>query len=243
MVGFHRYIAFACALCFCALHAQDEKRVSFECRVFGIGKDSYEGLYYFNGTDFNALQFHRTHRSPEKYSCNGTLPLGIFVRNPKFDLNDPESPEFIRVASSDPPQAREQLIVFAANANNREVADANRSFTLFHINDSLEDFGRNSIVLLNTTGADLFGRIDGQYLSLPTGASNPIPYKSTSSKSATRIAFALATRDGTRLVMSNDLAISDNRRVLIILEPPRRQNSYRVAVRVLSESVFLAEEE
>lgn len=242
MARFYRLIVFL-GICLCALNAQDERTTSFEFRVFGIGKDSYEGLYYFDGTNFAALQFHRTHRSAVRYSFNGTSSFGIYVRNPNFYPDDPAAPEFIRVADSTPSPTKDQLIVFSANANNREVSVTNRRFTLFHIDDSLENFGRNTILLLNATGANLFGRIGGESLNLPVGTSSPIAFESTSGKSTIRIAFALATQDGTRLVMSNDIAISNNRRSLIILEPPRRQNSYRVAVRVLSESVFPPEEE
>lgn len=243
MVKFVRFITVLVLFGSSSLHSEKAESISFDFRVFGIGKDNYEGLFYFNGSDFEPLQFHRTHRSVKKYSYRGTLPFGIFVRNPNHDPDEPNSAEFVRIAKSAPILAKDQLIVLAADPNNRDSLDVQRRFMLFHLDDSLDTFGRNTIVLLNATGANLFGRVDGKDMSLPMGNSDPIPYKPTSGKSTTRIAFALATKDGARLVMSNDLELSNNRRVIIILEPPRRENSFRVAVRVLSESIFPEEAE
>jgi hypothetical protein len=212
--------------------------MSFDFRVFGVGKDSYESLYYYDGEEHTPLQFHRTHRSVEEYKYRGSPEFGVYVQNPNYDPNDPESSEFIKVANSTSPPMEKQLIIFAANPNNRTATEAERRFRIFHINDSLSSFGRNTVILLNTTGANLFGRINGNEINLPTGASDPISYEPRSGKSTTRIAFALATKEGARLVMSNDFDLSENRRVLLILEPPRNENSFRVAVRVLQESIF-----
>lgn len=224
--------------------AQDMAKTEFQFKVFGVGYDHYEDLYYYSGETFEPLEFHQTHRSVRTYGYKGPLTFGIYVKNPTYMAADPKSKPYIKISESTPPvDSKRQLIVFAASPRNRQASDLQRRFTLYHIDDSPEAFRRNTIIVVNTTGAELYGRVGGSQISLPTGHSEPIRYTSGKSKSTTTIAFALETKQGAKLVMSNDLKIPDNRRVLLILEPPRRPGSLRIAVRILSESIFLEEEE
>lgn len=224
--------------------AQDMATTEFEFKVFGVGHDHYEDLYYYSGETFEPLEFHRTHRSIRTYEYKGPLTFGIYVKNPAFMVADPKSTPYIKISESTPPaNAKRQLIVFAASPLNRHASDLKRRFSLYHIDDSPEAFSRNTIIVVNTTGAELYGRVADSQITLPTGYSDPIRYTSGTSNNTTTIAFALETIQGAKLVMSNDLKIPDNRRVLLILEPPRRPGSLRIAVRMLSESIFLEKEE
>lgn len=224
--------------------AQEEDLLEFEFKVFGVGSDSYEGLFYFNGEEYLPLDFHRTHRSVETYEYKGQTEFLVFVENPDYQESEPNSPKYkpiskVPIAS----ESKRLLIVFSANRNNRSVADTERKFRLFPLNDDRRYFSRNTIIILNTTGANLFGRVAETNIKLPLGASPPISYQdNNNTKSDTRIALALETKEGVRLVMSNDVRLSSNRRILLILEPPRRPDSFRITVRKLSESIFPAEE-
>ena len=239
MVKFRRYLAILSLFLASSTIAEENERLSFDFRVFGVGKDSFEGLFYFTGERYEALSFHRTHRSAQKYSYSGKALFQAHVKNMSYDPNDPASIEFLPVASTLPSSAREQLVVFVAHSKNREVTAINRKFTLFSINDTPQHFERNTVIILNTTGVELFGRIDSEDIRLPPGPSKPVRY-SAKGRSKTRIVFALETQGEVKLVMSNDVNLANNRRYLIILEPPRRKGSFRVAVRVLAESVFPA---
>lgn len=225
--------------------SQDGATTEFEFKVFGVGRDGYEGLYYHNGEKFELLDFHRTHRSIRTYEYKGPIAFGIYVKNPDYAAADPQSHPYIKIGESAPPRkTKRQLIVFAASPLNRGSSDPERRFTLYHIDDSPEAFPRNTIIFVNTTKAQLYGRVAGSEMSLPRGHSGAIPYASDSSTSSTTpITFALKTKRGPMLVMSNDLKIPENRRVVLMLEPPRRRGSMRVAVRLLSESIFPEEEE
>jgi len=232
-------------LSFFALQAQEPETITTEFKIFGIGKDGYQDLFYNSGTEFHELTFHRTHRSPTTYTYEGPRQFSIFVRNSDFNPEDPLSPAFIAVASHKLKEiGGRRLLILSAGHGNREKADANRSFRIFELNDSPDHFERNSIIVLNATGARLFGMVSEQRITLPTGFSEPIPYEgSVGSAGATRIAFALETKAGPKLVMSNDLKLPNNRRILLILQPPRRPNSLRIDVRMLSESIFSVEED
>lgn len=224
---------------------QEEEMVEFEFKVFGVGNDSYGGLFYFSEGDYTPLNFHRTHRSVKTYKYKGKPEFLVYIENPDYQVSLPKSQRYkpiaqVRISS----ESKRLLIVFSANRNNRSVVDEERKFTLFPLNDDRGYFSRNTIIILNTTGADLFGRVAQTNIMLPVGASKPIPYNSSGrAKSETKIALALETEQGARLVMSNDVRLSANRRILLILEPPRRPDSFRIAVRKLSESIFPAEQE
>ncbi|MFO8028114.1 MAG: hypothetical protein R6U56_10655 [Opitutales bacterium] len=227
-----------------ACFAQDKASIEFEFKVFGVGHDHYDGLYYYNDETFEPLEFHRTHRSARTYKYEGPLTFAIYVKNPAYTAADPQSKPYVKISESTPPVGvKRQLIVFAASPLNRQKNDHQRRFSLYHIDDNQAVFRRNMIVFVNTTGAELYGRVGDSQISLPTGHSSPIRYTSEKSNNKTTIAFALETKQGAKLVMSNDLKIPDNRRVLLILEPPRRPGSLRTGVRMLSESIFPEEEQ
>jgi len=223
--------------------SQEVATTEFEFKVFGVGRDDFEGLYYHNGETFEPLDFHRTHRSIRTYAYKGPAVFGVYVRNPDHVVTNPQSQPFIKISESlASGRAKRQLIIFAASSLNREVSNPERRFTLYHIDDSPEAFPRNSIIIVNTTGAELYGRLAETQITLPRGYSEAIPYSSGNSGGATKIAFVLRTSEGPRLVMSNDLKIPENRRIVLILEPPRRPGSMRIAVRMLSQSIFPRDE-
>jgi hypothetical protein len=224
---------------------QEDDLVEFEFKVFGVGSDSYEGLFYYNDGEYLPLDFHRTHRSIKTYEYRGQAELLVYIENPDYQVSSPNSPKYYPISQIPiTSESKRLLIVFSANRNNRSVADTGRRFNLYALNDDKNYFSRNTIIILNTTGAGLFGRVAQTNIKLPVGASKPIPYKDTGrGKSETKIALALETKEGARLVMSNDVRLSTNRRILLILEPPRRPGSFRISVRKLSESIFPVEEE
>lgn len=224
--------------------SKEPESLRFEFKVFGIGEDSFEGLFYFSGTEYVPLQFHKTYRSVETYTYEGPRQFSVFVRNPAFDPAQPESKAFRPIANLNvQSRASPLLLVFAAARGNRDTVESQRTFTLFEVNDSPEHFRRHSIIVLNATGARLFGKVSDEPITLPLGVSRPITYTRDRESGRTRIAFALETQSGVKLVMSNDLRLADNRRVLLILQRPHRADSLRIRVRMLSESIFPTPEE
>lgn len=235
--------AFIFLFCFSCL-GEEAENIEFEFKVFGVGRDHYENLHYYSGEKFESLEFHPTHRSIRTYRYRGPATFGVYVKNPAYVETEPESQPYIKVSESTKiSTAKRQLIIFAASHLNRDSTDTERTFRLFHIDDNPEVFARNTIIVVNATAAELLGRVAETKLRLPPGHSSPIPYNLENIDDAiTNIAFALETKNGAKLVMSNNLKIPNNRRVLLVLEPPRRPGSMRIAVRMLSESIFPEEE-
>ncbi|MBT61856.1 MAG: hypothetical protein CML13_01420 [Puniceicoccaceae bacterium] len=214
--------------------------VDFHFKIFGIGKDNFQGLYYFTDGSPVALKFHKTYRSKNLYHYIGSEFFIIYVKNEQYNPKDPLSNEYIaidQIQLGSP--AKRSLLVFCASEKNRDGIDTERKFNILAIDDSLDHFSRNTIIILNTTSATLTGKVAKTRLSLPTGASDPISYEtSTGSKKGTPIVFALETDNGPKLVMSNDIKLPNDRRILMILEQPRRKGSLRLSARILSESIF-----
>ena len=233
------------SLAYLPLQAADNPpATSMNFRVFGVGNDAYEGLYYFNGRLYLPLTFHKVSRSVETYQYAGILDFGVFVKNSDYVASDPTSLPYIQIATTTlSPQTDTGLLVFNAHPDNKNADDVNRRFQIFLIDDSENYFARNSIIIVNATGANLFGRVGDEDLMLPSGASEPVSYPNSKSGKTTKMTFALQTEEGICLVMSNDIHISNNRRIVLILLPPKKPNSMRITTRKLSQSIYPKEQD
>lgn len=223
-----------------AVGKPEENFIEFEFKVFGVGIDHYKGLYYLDGNEYIPLNFSKAQRSRNTYHYKGPEVFSVFVKNPGYLPTNPDSPEYISITNAPINQTSGNLlIVFAARPKDRSIADTKRQFQLYSLNDTQSYFSRNRIVVLNTTSLKLYGRIGDQKVILPTGATEPIPYDSSKE---TVLTFVIKSNKGPRLVMSNKIKLSENRRVLLVLEAPRRPGSMRLSARMLSESIFPEEE-
>jgi hypothetical protein len=222
-----------------------ENIISLDFRVFGVGHDDFKELYFHNGKSFEPLNFKRTSRSEKTYSYRGPPTFGIYVKNPSYTQGNENEKPYNEVATRRlEGEFPTGLIVLAANPNNRDVATHERSYKVFISDDSRDAFTRNSVIFINVTGVHLYGKVGETNLNLPVGNSAPISYSKYANKDkGIPITFAFKSKNGPRLVLSNDIRLAANRRVVLILEPPRRKNSTRVEIRMLSEAIYPASDE
>jgi|GEM_PF-1828881 len=213
--------------------------IDLDFRVFGVGNDNFEGLYYFDGQAYKALDFHKVSRSTATYAYKGVLNFGLYIKNSEYIPTNQNSKQYSRVASENVPiNINIGLWVIHANPQNNSPTQTKRKFELYFINDEKSHFVRNSILIVNATGRELMGRVGTTNISLPSGISKPISYPENPRGKITRLAFALQTEQGARLVMSNDIQLSNNRRIVIVLMPPSDPNSMRIGMRKLSQSIY-----
>ncbi|WPJ94072.1 hypothetical protein SH580_11565 [Coraliomargarita algicola] len=226
------------------LHSQQAPTtIEFEFRVFGVGSDSFKGLYYFDGDTHRELKFHKSSRSIDTYSYKGILNFALFIRNPSYVPTNPNSEPYTQIAQAKiPTNIRESLLIIQAHPNNNLADQTDRKFELYFINDADSHFTRNSILIVNATGRDLIGRVGTTDSAFPRGISSPISYPDKEKSKTTRLAFALETEQGPRLVMSYDIQLSNNRRTVLVLLPPRDPKSTRISMRKLSQSIHEEEE-
>lgn len=217
-----------------------QNEISIDFRVFGVGRDHFEGLYFFNGNEIEPLQFTRTSRSISTYQYRGAPELNIYVKNPHYVAGDENHPPYLIATSTQiDPTIGQGLVIFAANPSNRDVLAHERTYNLFIINDAPESFTRNSLLLVNTTGVPLFGKAGSTYIDIMPGAVAAVDFSDyAGSDKGIPIGLAFEAKNGPRLVLSNDLRIATNRRVVLILERPKRPNSTRLELRMLSEAIY-----
>lgn len=225
------------------LHAQETVSINF--RVFGAGLDNFEDLFYYNGNAFVSLDFNRTSRSLKTYIYRGTPRITIFAPNPNYERNQLDTPAFLPLASKRIDQSSQNsLLIFVADKKNRLAQKENRKYKLFLLDDSPEAFPRNTILAINATEVDLYGKVASETISLPSNSIRRTDYSEfTSGNKPVPIAFAFQTSTGARLTMSNNVPLSPNRRVVLILMSPRREGSIRIDVRALTDAISPPETE
>lgn len=222
-------------------HAQEpQAEISMDFRVFGVGRDHFEELYFFNGKEIEPLQFARTSRSVLTYRYRGSTELNIYFKNPNYVAGDENNPPYLLATSAQiDPTITQGLVIFAANPTNRDVQAHERTYDLYIINDAPDSFTRNSLLLVNTTGVPLFGKAGSTKLDIKPGAVASVDFNDyAGSDKGIPIGLAFEAKNGPRLVLSNDLRIATNRRVVLILERPKRPNSTRLEIRMLTEAIY-----
>jgi hypothetical protein len=238
MYRIYKYLICSFLICVSA-QGQEAPNIQIEFKVFGIGKDDYNGLYYKNKLEFIELDFERTRRSSETYAYTGPADLKFYVKNPDHQPADPESLPYIHINSCEvDPSVDYALIMFNADSANREVADLNRKFQTFALNDSPAYFKGNHVTVFNATRVALIGNIDNSLVRITPGISQAIELNASGKGGTSNVAFALETEDGVRLVMSNDFKFSSSQRVILILQPPRKKGSMRLSARMLVDDVY-----
>lgn len=219
---------------------EQQKEISIDFRVFGVGRDHFEELYFFNGKEIEPLEFLRTSRSISTYQYRGSPELNIYFKNPNYIAEDENNPPYLLATSAQiDPSISQGLVIFAANSSNRDVQIHERTYELFIINDAPESFARNSLLLVNTTGVPLFGKAGSTDIDIQPGAIASVDFSDyAGSDKGIPIGLAFEAKNGPRLVLSNDIRIATNRRVVLILERPKRPNSTRLEIRMLSEAIY-----
>jgi len=222
-----------------------QETISVDFRVFGVGLDSFEDLYFYNGKKFIPLEFKKTSRSSAEYEYSGAPQITIFTTNPNYQPNDPSIPPYLPLASINLNRSYpDGLLILSANPNNRRSQGEERRYRIFILDDSPQAFPPNSINVINSTGVDLVGRVASETISLPINTTQSVNYgELASNNKPIPIAFALNTSEGLRLTMSNDIPISLGRRVVLILMNPRREGSTRIEVRALIDTISPPEAE
>lgn len=232
-------IIFACGLFLSVANLHSQVSVSVNFRVFGAGLDDFQELFYFDGGEYVPLGFKKTSRSVNTYEYRGAPRITIFAPNPAHRANPLETPAFLPLASLRIDQSySNSLLIFVADTKNRQSKKEKRRYKLFLLDDSPEAFQRNTIYAINATEVDLYGKIGTETVKLPSNSSKNKDFSRFAyKKEPVPIAFAFQTSEGTRLTMSNNVPLSLNRRVVLILMNPRREGSTRINARALIDIV------
>ncbi len=180
-----------------------------------------------------------------------TLQLGKTVKGPIFEYRGPSQIKFFREVSAPtaanphnltqgtiaqviiPSGLEKGILIFTANPDDPK---SGREFQVYLINADPGEFPANSLRVFNATGVRLAGKVGRETLYFEGGASEAFslsPFK----EEGIPVAFMVETRQGPRFVYERDLHYREDRRVILLLEPPRRRGSYKIQATNLIEVV------
>lgn len=203
-------------------------------RVFRTGRGDFDDIRFLNPAGQSAiLEFNVTIRSDD-YRYRGNNPI-VFFREEEVDGGG-GPPAVLRtpVATARIPEGvDEALIIFVANP--RRTDDSNApEFSAFVMDDSLQAFPPDSLVVFNATGAHLFGRVGGRDTRFPVGPSDPFDLNRFA-RGRYPVAFAVQSEEGPRMVFEKELGYSLGNRVILLLQPPRIPGTFRIQARSIQQ--------
>lgn len=210
-----------------------ENLLDLEFRVFSLNRDVIKGLYYQAGPqEFKPLSF-RSRRRSEIHAYRGP-PVITFFRKAANTENG-ESPYEPVNTINIPNGAKEPLFFFLPldpSNSNRET-----NYRILAMDDSPRSFPYGHLRILNASGAPLSGRVGDQDIKLGFEVSPAWPSSSLFSQDGNWVNLALfvQVRDDFEMVYANQLTFASDARSILVIRPPRRENSLRVTTFILED--------
>ena len=210
----------------------NEPSRSIEFRAYRVGSGDWSGIEFESGDGEVA-----------------TLHLGKYIKGPNHSYEGPSQLKFFREISAPtatnphnltrriiahvviPSGMEKGILIFTANAVNPE---SGREFQVYPIDAGSRGFPANSLRVFNATGIRLAGKVGRETLYFGTGASKVFSYAPFMAEGIP-VAFLVETQQGSRFVFEKNLQFKENRRVILLLEPPRRRGSYKIRATSLIE--------
>lgn len=199
-------------------------------RVFSSGKGKWDDIRVEAGPgSVTSLAFRKNRRS-SLIPYRGPNPIIFFREYPSLARETPEVPVRKEVGRVIVPKGfRECLFFFVAIPATRGP-DAVREFLVYVMDDSLESFPSDTMVVLNLTGATLVGRLGDESARFKLGPSVPYSLRKYSDEGIPTT-IGVETIEGPKLVFQGQLKYSRHNRVILLLEPPRRAGLFRIVAK------------
>jgi|GEM_PF-6103200 len=213
------------------LQCQAKDRIAVTFRALQLGTHSTQELHFQNRNGpVENLQLNRIRKSAA-YAYAGEHPIEFF--RPEFDVTTQTIKKIPLVRVHIPDGCASPLIFFEKLSVETQRI---QSYNTYIIDDSLEHFPNQSLIVLNTTARDIHGKLGDTQLALNNGPSTPIDV-SKHVGASTRLQLAIATDDGPRMVFTNSFAFRANERYIIVITPPKRPGSIQAGVYTIRERV------
>ena len=202
--------------------------------AYRVGTGNWSDIKFENGDgEVAALQLGKTVKGPV-YEYRGPSQLAFFRDLSTPTAADPHNLTRQTIAQVIIPSGLEKgILIFTAN---RVDPGSGREFRVYLINGDPDEFPANSLRVFNATGVRLAGKVGRESLYFEAGPSeafNLSPFL----EEGIPVAFLVETSQGPRFVYEKNLHYRENRRVILLLEPPRRRGSYKIQVTNLIEVV------
>lgn len=226
-----------------AKDAENPTRLDLNFKVFPIERTLIEGLYYraeADSTEVNEVSFRARSRS-RQHPYRGSETI-FFYENSVAD----DGMTTIRktVASAVLPAGIKEPLLFFVKAS-EDGGESGRKYHVIAIEDSPNDFPFGHFKVLNASGANLVGKVGSQRVELGFEASKPWRTSNLSrgDEKWVNVAFFLNIKGKNEVVYANQLRFEPKSRSVLVLRPPRRENSARVMTYLLEDFEPPASEE
>lgn len=166
------------------------------------------------------------------HEYQGPASLVFFREEPDPLPNKPENKIRIPVAQTTIPSGIEEALLILTPAG----GNSNREFFIHIVNADPTNFPINSIRVFNATGVRLAGRVGSDNKNFNPGISPPFSLEPFIDEGIP-VAFLVETNEGPKFVYEKDLEYARDRRVILLLEPPRRKGSYKIQATNIIERV------
>lgn len=222
---------FACLILFICTagysYAQEQYR-NVEFKAFNLRPGNFSDILFYdaNGQKTN-LEFKKKSRSDLQQSLvnieNGLLGFYIPIRNAEGET---QTHPVARVWMN--PEWKSPLLIFLDTSIGKL-----RKYSVIAIEDSVQNFKIGTIKIVNLTGTEIVGSIDGNIIKL----ANATASESYILPNNERIEVAIATQTVSRnhLLYKNTLGLNRNTRSLLIFRPPKRSGSVKIQGQLLIE--------
>ena len=166
------------------------------------------------------------------HEYEGSPQLIFFREEPDPTPINPNHLQQIPVAETTiPARVAEAILIFRP-----ATKDSGAEFSVYFVNADLASFPVNSVRVFNATGARLAGKVGDQNKYFDPGISEAFSLTQFFDEGIP-VAFLVETSEGPKFVFEKDLEYAENRRVILLLEPPRRKGSYKIQATNLIERV------
>lgn len=199
--------------------------------AYRVGSGNWSGIRFESRTgEVDTLSLGKFMKG-RVHEYEGPARLVFFREVPAPTPNEPDRVERSPVAQALLPAGLEEAILVFTSSKG-ETAEEFR----IHVIDGGPAFPANSIRVFNATGVRLAGKVGRENKYFNPGPSEAFSLEPFLERSIP-VAFLVETREGPKFVFEKALEYAENRRVILLLEPPRRKGSYKIQATNLIERV------
>jgi hypothetical protein len=211
----------------------DEAVRDLEFRVFSLNRKAISGLYYNIGPQEIAPLKFTSRRRSEPHPFRGPPIITFFRKSTGITDAEPvyEVVGSVNISSN----AQEPLFFFLPL--NATGLSGKTNYRILAMEDSPSAFPYGHIRVLNASGAPLSGRVGDQDIKLGFEVTPPWPSRSLFSGDGNWINLALfvQVRNDFEMVYANQLTFASDARSILVIRPPRRENSIKVTTFILED--------
>ena len=219
-------------------YAKDTKNLALldlNFKVFPIDRTLIEGLYYQTDADSAEVSevFFRARQRSREHAYRGSQTILFYE---KSGADDGITPVLSTVASVVlPADIKEPLLFFVKSFESG--GKSGRKYHVITIEDNQDDFPFGNFRVLNASGANLVGKVGTQRVTLGFEASKPWQIRNLfiQNQKWVNVTFIVNIHDNNQLVYANQLRFEPKSRAVLVIRPPRRQNSARVTTYLLED--------